>query len=74
MAARPLLFTVGHSNQECGKFIDLVLRHGITAIADVRFPIPLVPVSFQDAPASVLTRMPPPKWESVVLLASPVPA
>jgi len=36
MAARPQLFTVGHSNQECAKFIDLLLRHGITAIADVR--------------------------------------
>ncbi|HVT82853.1 MAG TPA: DUF488 domain-containing protein [Phycisphaerae bacterium] len=36
MAARPLLFTVGHSNQECAKYVDLLLRHGVTAIADVR--------------------------------------
>jgi len=31
-----ILFTVGHSNHECEKFLDLLSRHGITAVADVR--------------------------------------
>jgi uncharacterized protein (DUF488 family) len=31
-----LLFTVGHSNHECEKFLDLLTRHRITALADVR--------------------------------------
>jgi uncharacterized protein (DUF488 family) len=30
------LFTVGHSNHECAKFLDLLTRHRITALADVR--------------------------------------
>ncbi len=30
------LFTVGHSNHECAKFLDLLAGHQITAIADVR--------------------------------------
>jgi len=32
----PLLFTIGHSNQECARFLDALQRHQITAIADVR--------------------------------------
>lgn len=32
----PRLYTVGHSNHELPAFIDLLRRHGITAIADVR--------------------------------------
>jgi uncharacterized protein (DUF488 family) len=31
-----MLFTVGHSNQECAKFMDLLSRHQVTAVADVR--------------------------------------
>jgi uncharacterized protein (DUF488 family) len=34
-AAHPL-FTVGHSNHECEKFLDLLARHSISAVADVR--------------------------------------
>ncbi len=34
-AANPL-FTVGHSNHECAQFLDLLARHQITAVADVR--------------------------------------
>lgn len=30
------LFTVGHSNHSIDRFIDLLLLHGITAVADVR--------------------------------------
>lgn len=30
------LFTVGHSNHECARLIDLLLRHQVTAVADVR--------------------------------------
>jgi uncharacterized protein (DUF488 family) len=30
------LFTVGHSNHECEKLLDLLARHRITALADVR--------------------------------------
>ena len=32
----PELWTVGHSNHELDKFLDLLERHSITAIADVR--------------------------------------
>lgn len=34
-ARRPLL-TVGHSNHEWPRFVDLIRAHGVTAIADVR--------------------------------------
>jgi uncharacterized protein (DUF488 family) len=34
-SAHPL-FTVGHSNHECEKLLDLLARHGISAVADVR--------------------------------------
>jgi uncharacterized protein (DUF488 family) len=30
------LFTVGHSNHECEKLLDLLARHQISAVADVR--------------------------------------
>lgn len=30
------IFTIGHSNHEIGAFLELLLRHGITALADVR--------------------------------------
>ena len=30
------LFSVGHSNHQIGYFVDLLKRHGITALADVR--------------------------------------
>ncbi len=30
------LFTVGHSNHECEKLLDLLARHRISAVADVR--------------------------------------
>ena len=30
------LFTIGHSNQECARFLELLGRHEITAVADVR--------------------------------------
>jgi uncharacterized protein (DUF488 family) len=33
---RTKLYTVGHSNQECAQFLDLLTRHQITAVADVR--------------------------------------
>lgn len=32
----PVLFTVGHSNHEIERFIALLVRHEITAVADVR--------------------------------------
>jgi uncharacterized protein (DUF488 family) len=31
-----VIFTVGHSNHEMGVFIELLARHGVSAIADVR--------------------------------------
>ncbi len=31
-----MLFTIGHSNHNIEKFIELLKRHGVTAIADVR--------------------------------------
>ena len=30
------LFTVGHSNREPAEFVELLLRHGVTTVADVR--------------------------------------
>ena len=30
------LFTVGHSNHECEKLLDLLAHHRISAVADVR--------------------------------------
>ena len=35
-SARRGLLTVGHSNHEAGLFLELLARHGVTAIADVR--------------------------------------
>jgi uncharacterized protein (DUF488 family) len=35
-AARPSLFTIGHSNHEMEAFVALLNQHGVTAIADVR--------------------------------------
>jgi uncharacterized protein (DUF488 family) len=35
-AARPSLFTIGHSDHEMAKFVALLQQHGVTAIADVR--------------------------------------
>ncbi len=35
-ADSPRLFSVGHSNHELPAFLDLLLRHGVTAVADVR--------------------------------------
>ncbi len=32
----PPLFTIGHSNHPIERFIDLLTRHGVTALADVR--------------------------------------
>jgi uncharacterized protein (DUF488 family) len=32
----PGLFTIGHSNQDSGHFLDLLRQHGIEAVADVR--------------------------------------
>ncbi len=32
----PELFTIGHSSHEIGTFLDLLERHGITLLADVR--------------------------------------
>jgi uncharacterized protein (DUF488 family) len=32
----PVLFTIGHSNHDLGAFLDLLRRHGITLLADVR--------------------------------------
>ncbi len=32
----PLLFTIGHSDHETEHFLSLLVRHGITAVADVR--------------------------------------
>ena len=34
--ARSLVFTIGHSNHPAEHFLDLLRRHGITAVADVR--------------------------------------
>lgn len=31
-----MLFTIGHSNHEIGAFIELLHRHGVSAISDVR--------------------------------------
>lgn len=36
MSASRHIFTIGHSTHSTGKFLELLLRHGITAIADVR--------------------------------------
>jgi len=36
MGAKCELFTVGHSNQECAQFLELLRKNGITAVADVR--------------------------------------
>lgn len=36
MATRPRLLTIGHSNHSWPVFLDLLVRHGVTAIADVR--------------------------------------
>lgn len=36
LPARPVLFTIGHSDHELPDFLSLVARHAITAIADVR--------------------------------------
>ncbi len=33
---RRKIFTIGHSVHELGVFIDLLVRHGVTALADVR--------------------------------------
>ncbi len=35
-AAKPSLFTIGHSNHEMTAFVSLLTRHGVNAIADVR--------------------------------------
>lgn len=35
-AERHLVFTIGHSNLEIGRFVALLKQHGIQAIADVR--------------------------------------
>ena len=32
----PRLFTIGHSDHETEHFLSLLVRHGITAVADVR--------------------------------------
>lgn len=32
----PTIFTIGHSNHPQGAFVDLLVRHGITALVDVR--------------------------------------
>ena len=31
-----ILFTIGHSNHESDRFVESLLRHGVTAVADVR--------------------------------------
>jgi DNA-binding LacI/PurR family transcriptional regulator len=36
VAARPTLFTIGHSNHEMPEFVALLARHGVDVIADVR--------------------------------------
>lgn len=36
MTSEESLFTVGHSNHEPEAFLDLLRRHGVTAVADVR--------------------------------------
>lgn len=36
MSARTPIFTIGHSNHSLDTFVDLLKRHGITAVADVR--------------------------------------
>ncbi len=36
MSAPRGIFTIGHSNHDFGKFVQLLRRHGITAVADVR--------------------------------------
>lgn len=36
IAARPTLFTIGHSNHEMPEFLSLIARHGVDVIADVR--------------------------------------
>ena len=30
------IYTVGHSNQEIGKFIQILMKHNINAVYDVR--------------------------------------
>ena len=35
-ATKPCLFTIGHSDHEMGKFVSLLARHGVNAVADVR--------------------------------------
>jgi uncharacterized protein (DUF488 family) len=35
-AAKPSLYTIGHSDHEMPKFVSLLAQHGVTAIADVR--------------------------------------
>ena len=37
MSSEPLnIFTIGHSNHEIGRFVELLRSHGVTALADVR--------------------------------------
>lgn len=36
VAEAPQLFTIGHSRHEFAQFVDLLQRHSITAVADVR--------------------------------------
>lgn len=36
MSARTPIFTIGHSNHSLEAFVDLLTRHGVTAVADVR--------------------------------------
>jgi uncharacterized protein (DUF488 family) len=33
---RPLVFTIGHSNHELARLLELLRQHGITAVGDVR--------------------------------------
>jgi uncharacterized protein (DUF488 family) len=36
IAAKPVLFTIGHSSHSLDEFVALLQRHGVTAVADVR--------------------------------------
>lgn len=36
MSAKPTIYTIGHSNHSAETFLQLLLQHGINAIADVR--------------------------------------
>jgi uncharacterized protein (DUF488 family) len=52
------IFTIGHSNHKLERFLDLLARHGVTAIADVRSqPFSRISHFNRDAIAAALKTM-----------------